>query len=99
MRVTWFLFEEAQRRGVEALVLTYPEDIVDASMNDLGGLAAMGRLWSARSAFLEGSKFEPARKMTCASTSTRPGPIRRSCVPTLDDGRVQSAGRVSSGHQ
>ena len=39
---TWLVFEEAQRRGVERMVLTHPEDIVDASMNDVSGLAAMG---------------------------------------------------------
>ena len=39
---TWIVFEEAQRRGVKRLVFTHPEDIVDASLNDVKGIAAMG---------------------------------------------------------
>src|SRR3712207_3117494 len=39
---TWLVFEEAQRRGVKCLILTHPEEIVDASMNDVRGIAAMG---------------------------------------------------------
>ena len=39
---TWIVFEEARRRGVKRLVLTHPEDIVDASLNDVKGIAAMG---------------------------------------------------------
>ena len=39
---TWIVFEEAQRRGVKRLILTHPEDIVDASLNDVRGIAAMG---------------------------------------------------------
>ncbi|MDX3807943.1 DUF6282 family protein [Bosea thiooxidans] len=39
---TWKVFEEAQRRGVQRLIFTHPEDIVDASLNDVRGIAAMG---------------------------------------------------------
>jgi hypothetical protein len=39
---TWLVFEEAQRRGVKRLVLTHPEDMVGASLNDVKGIAAMG---------------------------------------------------------
>lgn len=39
---TWIVFEEARRRGVERLILTHPEDIVGASLNDVRGIAAMG---------------------------------------------------------
>ena len=38
---TWLVFEEARRRGVARIVLTHPEDIVDASLNDVKGMAAM----------------------------------------------------------
>ena len=39
---TWLVFEEAKRRGVNRIVLTHPEDIVDATMNDVSGIAKMG---------------------------------------------------------
>ncbi len=56
---TWLVFEEAQRRGVQRMVLTHPEDIVDASMNDVGGFAAMGAFVEhSLCMFLEGSKFQ-----------------------------------------
>lgn len=64
---TWLVFEEAQRRGVKRLVLTHPEDIVDASMNDVSGLAAMGAFVEhSLCMFLEGSKFK-----TCAEEDLR----------------------------
>jgi hypothetical protein len=56
---TWKIFEEAQRRGVERMVLTHPEDIVEASMNDVAGLAAMGAFVEhSLCMFLDGSKFK-----------------------------------------
>lgn len=56
---TWLVFEEARRRGVRRLVLTHPEDIVDASMNDVSGIAAMGAFVEhSLCMFLEGSKFK-----------------------------------------
>jgi Family of unknown function (DUF6282) len=56
---TWLIFEEAQRRGVKRLVLTHPEDIVDASLNDVKGIAAMGAFVEhSLCMFLEGSKFK-----------------------------------------
>ena len=56
---TWLVFEEAQRRGVKRMVLTHPEDIVDASMNDVSGMAAMGAFVEhSLCMFLEGSKFK-----------------------------------------
>ncbi|MBI0537940.1 hypothetical protein D9599_20475 [Roseomonas sp. KE2513] len=56
---TWLIFEEARRRGVNRLVLTHPEDIVDASMNDVSGIAAMGAFVEhSLCMFLEGSKFK-----------------------------------------
>ena len=58
---TWIVFEEAKRRGVKRLVLTHPEDIVDASMNDVKGIAAMGAFVEhSLCMFLEGSKFKIA---------------------------------------
>lgn len=60
---TWLVFEEAQRRGVERLVLTHPEDIVDASMNDVSGIAAMGAFVEhSLCMFLEGSKFKTSEE-------------------------------------
>lgn len=56
---TWIVFEEARRRGVKTLILTHPEDIVDASLNDVRGIAAMGAFVEhSLCMFLEGSKFK-----------------------------------------
>ena len=56
---TWLVFEEAQRRGVKRLIFTHPEEIVEASMNDVQGIAAMGALVEhSLCMFLEGSKFK-----------------------------------------
>src|SRR5215468_6670967 len=56
---TWLVFEEARRRGVKRLVLTHPEDIVDASMNDVKGIAGMGAFVEhSLCMFLDGSKFK-----------------------------------------
>ena len=58
---TWIVFEEAKRRGVNRMVLTHPEDIVDASMNDVKGIAAMGAFVEhSLCYFVEGSKFKLA---------------------------------------
>jgi hypothetical protein len=60
---TWLVFEEAKRRGVQRITLTHPEDIVDASMNDVKGLATMGAFVEhSLCMFVEGSKFK-----TCTS--------------------------------
>lgn len=56
---TWIVFEEARRRGVKTLILTHPEDIVEASLNDVRGIAAMGAFVEhSLCMFLEGSKFK-----------------------------------------
>jgi Family of unknown function (DUF6282) len=56
---TWLVFEEAKRRGVKRLIFTHPEDIVDASLNDVKGIAAMGaQVEHSICMFLEGSKFK-----------------------------------------
>lgn len=56
---TWIVFEEAQRRGVKRLVFTHPEDIVDASLNDVKGISAMGAFVEhSLCMFLEGCKFK-----------------------------------------
>ena len=56
---TWRVFEEAQRRGVKRLILTHPEEIVEASLNDVRGIAAMGAFVEhSIPFFLEGSKFQ-----------------------------------------
>ena len=64
---TWLVFEEAKRRGVNRIVLTHPEDIVDASMNDVAGIAKMGAyIEHSLCMFIEGSKFK-----TCESADLR----------------------------
>jgi hypothetical protein len=56
---TWLIFEEAKRRGVKRMVLTHPEEIVEASMNDVKGIAAMGAFVEhSLCMFLEGCKFK-----------------------------------------
>jgi hypothetical protein len=56
---TWLVFEEAKRRGVKRMALTHPEDIVDASMIDVKGIAAMGAFVEhSLCMFIEGSKFK-----------------------------------------
>jgi hypothetical protein len=56
---TWIVFEEARRRGVKRLVFTHPEDIVDASLNDVKGIAAMGAFVEhSLCMFLDGCKFK-----------------------------------------
>ncbi|MBK9082463.1 MAG: hypothetical protein IPL88_10465 [Rhizobiales bacterium] len=56
---TWIVFEEAKRRGVRRLILTHPEDIVDASLNDVKGLASLGAaVEHSICMFLDGNKFQ-----------------------------------------
>lgn len=58
---TWKVFEEAQKRGCKRLILTHPEDIIGASLNDVKGFAAMGAFVEhSLCMFLEGSKFKIA---------------------------------------
>lgn len=56
---TWVVFEEAKRRGVKRLVFTHPEDIVDGTLNDVKGIAAMGAyIEHSLCMFLDGCKFK-----------------------------------------
>lgn len=56
---TWKVFEEAERRGVKRRVVTHPEEIVDASLNDVKGLATSGAfIEHSLAMFLQGSKFK-----------------------------------------
>ena len=56
---TWRVFEEAKRRGVERMVLTHPEDIVGATLDDVRGIAAMGAaVEHSLCMFLPGNKFQ-----------------------------------------
>jgi hypothetical protein len=60
---TWLVFAEAQRRGVRRLVFTHPEDIVEASLADVKGIAAMGAcVEHSLCMFLDGSKFQIRRQ-------------------------------------
>lgn len=59
---TWIVFEEAKKRGVKNMVVTHPEEIVDASLNDVKGLAAMGAfIEHSCCMFLDGCKFQHAQ--------------------------------------
>lgn len=65
---TWLVFEEAQRRGVNRLIFTHPEDIVDGTLNDAKGIAAMGAMVEhSLCMFLDGSKFQ-----SCNQQDLRP---------------------------
>lgn len=56
---TRLVFEEARRRGVRAMILTHPEDIVDATLADVRDLAAQGVFVEhSLCMFIEGSKFK-----------------------------------------
>lgn len=56
---TWIVFEEAQKRGVKRLIFTHPEDMVDSTLNDVKGIAAMGAMVEhSLCMFLDGSKFK-----------------------------------------
>ena len=58
---TWMIFEEGRKRGLERMILTHPEEIVGASLNDVKGLAALGAMVEhSVGFFLEGSKFKMA---------------------------------------
>lgn len=58
---TWVVFEEAKRRGVARLILTHPEEIVGASLDDVRGMAAMGvYVEHSLAMFIEGSRFKIA---------------------------------------
>lgn len=56
---TWIVFDEAKRRGVKRMIFTHPEDIVDASLDDVRGIAAMGAFVEhSLCMFLDGCKFK-----------------------------------------
>ena len=56
---TLIVFEEARRRGVTKLIFTHPEDIVDASLEQVTAAAAMGAYAEhSLCMFLEGCKFK-----------------------------------------
>ena len=55
---TKLVFEEAKKRGVDRMILTHPEDIVGASVDDAKEIADMGAYVEHSLAFfIEGSKF------------------------------------------
>ena len=59
---TWKVFELAKKRGMTRMVVTHPEEIVDASLNDVKGLAAMGAMIEhSNCMFLDGCKFQHAK--------------------------------------
>ena len=96
---TWLVFEEAQRRGVKRLVLTHPEDIVDATHERREGHRGNGRV---RRAFavhvprgLQVQELRSAR--TCATTSTPPASSRRFCVPISARPARSARSKVSGG--
>jgi hypothetical protein len=55
----WLVFEEAKRRGATRLVVNHPEEIIDASMNDVQGLTALGaKMEHSLAMFVEESKLK-----------------------------------------
>ena len=55
----WLVFEEAKKRGANRLVVNHPEEIIDASMNDVQGLTALGaKMEHSLCMFVEGSKLK-----------------------------------------
>jgi hypothetical protein len=55
----WLVFEEAKRRGATRLVVNHPEEIIDASMNDVQGLTALGaRMEHSLCMFVKESKLQ-----------------------------------------
>lgn len=59
---TWIVFEEAKKRGMKRMVVTHPEEIVDGTLNDVKGLAAMGAMIEhSNCMFLDGCKFQHAK--------------------------------------
>lgn len=60
---TRIVFAEARRRGVKRLILTHPEDIVGASLEDAREIAELGAYVEHSLAFfLDGSKFQTCRQ-------------------------------------
>ena len=58
----WLVFEEAKQRGVKRLVVNHPEEIIDASMNDVQGLTALGaQMEHSLCMFVEGLEAEDPR--------------------------------------
>ena len=89
---TWLVFEEARRRGVRKITLTHPEDIVDASLNDVKGLATSGAFVEHSLCMLiEGSKFKTCELEDLKEISMLPASTRRCSAPTLD--RPERSGR------
>ena len=64
---TWLVFEEAKRRGVKRLVLTHPEDIVDASMNDVSG----SQPWAPSSSTRSACSWRDRSSRTCLAEDLR----------------------------
>jgi hypothetical protein len=55
----WPLFEEAKRRGVKRLLVNHPTFVVDATLDDIKGLVALGAyVEHSACMFIEGSKFK-----------------------------------------
>ena len=55
----WLVFEEAKKRGATRLVVNHPEEIIDASMNDVQGLTALGaKMEHSLAMFLKESKLK-----------------------------------------
>lgn len=55
----WLVFEEAKRRGANRLVVNHPEEIIDATMNDVQGLTALGaRMEHSLCMFVKESKLK-----------------------------------------
>jgi len=73
---TWKIFEEAQKRGVKRLIFTHPEDIVDASLNDVRGIAAMGAYVEHSLAMFIKGKFQSLQPSDLKNQIEAAGPER-----------------------
>ena len=56
---SWIVVKEARQRGVNRIMITHPEDFIQASMDDVRGLAETGAfIEHSLCMFVEGSKFQ-----------------------------------------
>ena len=56
---SWILVKEARQRGVQRIMITHPEDFIQASMDDVRGFAEMGCfIEHSLCMFIDGSKFQ-----------------------------------------
>ncbi len=91
---TWIVFEEAKRRGVERMIFTHPEDIVDGTLDDVKGIAELGAFVEhSLSFFVQGSKFKTRTAEELRSHITAAGVDRT--IMCSDLGQIGSVSPVN----